>query len=37
LDLPIGHIDEQWTLPIGASARLDAAARTLTIEEAAVR
>ncbi len=31
----IGHIDEQWTLPIGARATLDADARTLTIEEAA--
>lgn len=29
----IGHIDEQWTLPIGARATLDADARTLTIEE----
>ena len=37
LDLPIGHIDEQWTLPIGLPARLDAAAKTLTIEEPAVR
>jgi muramoyltetrapeptide carboxypeptidase len=32
----IGHIDEQWTLPIGARATLDANARTLTIEEPAV-
>jgi muramoyltetrapeptide carboxypeptidase len=37
LDLPIGHIDEQWTLPLGAGASLDAAARTLTITESAVR
>jgi muramoyltetrapeptide carboxypeptidase len=33
----IGHIDEQWTLPIGAHATLDADARTLTLEEPAVR
>ncbi len=32
----IGHIEEQWTIPIGARATLDADARTLTIEEAAV-
>ncbi len=37
LDLPIGHIDEQWTLPLGATAMLDAGARTLTITESAVR
>jgi muramoyltetrapeptide carboxypeptidase len=35
-DLPIGHIDEQWTLPLGAQATLDADARTLTIGEPAV-
>lgn len=29
---PVGHIEEQWTLPIGATATLDASARTLTIE-----
>jgi muramoyltetrapeptide carboxypeptidase len=34
LDIPSGHIDQQWTLPIGALATLDAAARTLTIEQA---
>jgi muramoyltetrapeptide carboxypeptidase len=34
LDIPSGHIEQQWTLPIGASARLDASARTLTIERA---
>ncbi|HEY6219795.1 MAG TPA: LD-carboxypeptidase [Gemmatimonadaceae bacterium] len=28
---PFGHIDEQWTLPLGARATLDADARTLTI------
>jgi muramoyltetrapeptide carboxypeptidase len=31
-DAPFGHIDEQWTLPIGAMADLDADARTLCIE-----
>lgn len=36
LDLPIGHIDEQWTLPLGATATLDADAGTLTIEEPSV-
>ena len=36
LDLPIGHIEEQWTLPLGAMASLDAGARTLTIAEPAV-
>lgn len=30
--LPIGHIDEQWTLPLGARATLDAEALTLTVE-----
>lgn len=28
---PIGHIDDQWTLPVGAKARFDADARTLTV------
>ena len=28
---PIGHIDDQWTLPVGARARLDADARTLNV------
>jgi muramoyltetrapeptide carboxypeptidase len=28
---PIGHIDNQWTLPVGARARLDAGARTLNV------
>ena len=32
----IGHIDEQWTLPIGARATLDADARTLTFAQPAV-
>jgi muramoyltetrapeptide carboxypeptidase len=29
---PIGHIGEQWTLPLGAMAELDADARTLRVE-----
>lgn len=32
----VGHIEEQWTLPIGVRATLDATARTLVVEEAAV-
>ena len=36
LDLPIGHIDEQWTLPLGATATLDADAVTLLLDEPAV-
>ena len=32
--VPIGHIDDQWTLPLGAPARLDADALTLTVEQA---
>ncbi len=33
---PIGHIDDQWTLPIGVRARLDADAGELELLEAAV-
>ena len=29
--IPIGHIDDQWTLPLGRMAVLDADAKTLTI------
>lgn len=29
--IPIGHIDDQWTLPVGAEAILDASAHTLMI------
>ncbi|MEJ2184391.1 MAG: LD-carboxypeptidase [Gemmatimonadota bacterium] len=36
LGLPIGHADENWTLPLGVPSRLDADARTLTILEPAV-
>jgi muramoyltetrapeptide carboxypeptidase len=30
---PIGHIDDQWTLPLGAAAQLDADALTLTVSD----
>ena len=33
---PIGHIDDQWTLPIGTRARLDAEAGEIELLEAAV-
>ncbi len=33
---PIGHIDDQWTIPIGVQARLDADAGTLDLLEPAV-
>jgi muramoyltetrapeptide carboxypeptidase len=29
--IPIGHIAEQWTIPLGASAKLDTATRTLAV------
>ncbi len=35
--LPFGHIHEQWVLPIGLEARLDAESRSLEIPESAVR
>lgn len=35
--LPIGHVDDQWTLPLGARARLDAAAGTLELLEGGTR
>jgi muramoyltetrapeptide carboxypeptidase len=34
--LPIGHIDAQWTLPVGVRARFDAGAGSLELLEAAV-
>ncbi|HJU64334.1 MAG TPA: hypothetical protein VJ596_01595, partial [Gemmatimonadaceae bacterium] len=34
-DVPVGHIDDQWTLPLGAVAELDADAATLTVSAAA--
>ena len=30
--VPVGHVDDQWTIPLGSTARLDADARTLTVE-----
>lgn len=29
--IPLGHIDDQWTIPLGAHAQLDAGARSLTV------
>jgi muramoyltetrapeptide carboxypeptidase len=31
-NIPLGHIADQWTVPLGAFAQLDADARSLTIE-----
>ncbi|GAC1514710.1 MAG: LD-carboxypeptidase [Gemmatimonadaceae bacterium] len=31
---PIGHIDDQWTVPLGAHAELDAGARRVTVTQA---
>ncbi|HEX3865793.1 MAG TPA: LD-carboxypeptidase [Gemmatimonadaceae bacterium] len=31
-NIPLGHIHDQWTLPLGAAATLDADARTLVME-----
>lgn len=36
MDFPIGHVEHNWTLPVGALAELDADTATLTITEAAV-
>lgn len=33
---PIGHVDDQWTLPIGVKARLDASAGEVEVLESAV-
>jgi len=30
--MPVGHIDDQWTIPLGATAQLDADALTLTVQ-----
>ena len=35
-DLPFGHVEHNWTLPLGARAVLDGGAGTLTLSEAAV-
>jgi len=29
--IPVGHINEQWTIPLGAMAKIDTASRTLTV------
>jgi muramoyltetrapeptide carboxypeptidase len=29
--IPVGHIDEQWTIPLGAMATLDTSTRTITV------
>jgi muramoyltetrapeptide carboxypeptidase len=34
---PVGHIADQWTLPLGVRARLDAGAGELDLLEPAVR
>ena len=31
LGLPVGHIDDQWTIPLGLDAEIDADARTLAV------
>lgn len=31
--IPMGHVDDQWTIPLGAIATLDADSLTLTVEE----
>lgn len=33
--IPVGHIDQQWTIPLGAGATLDAEARTLQVHRQA--
>lgn len=37
LDFPIGHIEHNWTIPVGVAGELDADSATLTIIEPAVR
>lgn len=36
MDLPIGHVPDNWTVPMGVRARLDASAGTLELLEGAV-
>jgi muramoyltetrapeptide carboxypeptidase len=31
-NIPLGHVADQWTVPLGAFAELDADARSLTVE-----
>jgi muramoyltetrapeptide carboxypeptidase len=37
VDLPFGHVEHNWTLPVGVRARLDGDTASLEITEAAVR
>ena len=37
MDLPFGHVEHNWTLPVGARARLDAEGASLELVQAAVR
>lgn len=37
MGVPVGHIEDQWTLPLGAVATLDADGRTLTVSRTAVQ
>jgi muramoyltetrapeptide carboxypeptidase LdcA involved in peptidoglycan recycling len=30
--VPVGHIDDQWTIPLGANAELDAESLTVTVQ-----
>ena len=36
-DAPFGHVDEQWTIPLGAMAELDADAKTLCVGRSGVQ
>lgn len=36
MGIPVGHIDQQWTLPLGALATLDATRRTLHVHRGAL-
>ena len=33
LGIPVGHIEDQWTIPLGATATLDAEERTLWVDD----
>jgi muramoyltetrapeptide carboxypeptidase len=37
IDFPVGHIEHNWTIPVGCRARLDADNALLQIIEPAVR
>jgi len=36
LDLPLGHGENLWTLPLGVTATIDADRRTVTLDEPAL-